>query len=192
MNTRFRKTLMATAIAALMTSPAWAQTDTRDLPDAVPESAPGQSMEGAPPVSPAPEDRGGYLAPDAAGSNNPLYTMTPNQLRRGDVIDADGEKVGTIKTVVLNPDHESIHAVVSSGGILGFGAREITISFDEMRLSDDKVQVRTTKEELMERAGYVPEEYVELEPDRPISEFSAFEPMPDEEPGAGPVPEPPL
>jgi sporulation protein YlmC with PRC-barrel domain len=182
MSNTLRKTLLAGAIAALLAAPAWGQTDISEPPAGTPGAETGQPMQ---------EDRT-YSAPDPATSSNPLYTLTPNDLRRGEVIDASGEKVGNIKTVVLEPETESIHAVISSGGILGFGAREIVVSFDELQMSDDKIQVTATKQELQGRGEYVPEEYVELEPDRPISEFSAFEPMPDrEEPGSAVVPEPP-
>jgi sporulation protein YlmC with PRC-barrel domain len=207
MNARFRKTLIAAAIAALMSAPVWAQEEMRGAPGGAPEAETGQPMDAAPPAG----DQGDrYLAPQNTGSNNPLYTMTPNDLRRGEVVDATGEKVGNIKTIVLDPNRESIHAVISSGGILGFGAKEIVVSFDELQLADDKVQATATKQELEGRAEYVSEEYVELEADKPISEFSAFEPAPapggepgnmpsdepgsmqDEQPGSSVVPEPPL
>jgi sporulation protein YlmC with PRC-barrel domain len=179
MNLTLRTILMACAIAALITSPAWGQSDMRDVPPDTPEAetgqpGTGQPMEGAPPMGTEP---GGYATPERAGQDNPLYNLTPNDLRRGEVLDPQGEKVGTIKTVVLEPGSERVHAVISSGGILGIGAREVTVSFDELQLADDKVHVSMPKEMLRERPEYTPEEYVELEPDRPISEFSAFEPM---------------
>ena len=188
MNTTFRKSLLAGAVAALLAAPVWAQTDMTEPPGGEPGAETGQPMD-APPAAGGERN---LLAPDAATNGNPLYSLTPNDLRRGEVLDADGEKVGNIKTVVGDPRTERVHAVIASGGILGFGAREIVVSFDELKLADDKVQVIATKEELQERGEYVPEEYVELEPDQPISEFSAFEPMPDEEPGSTVVPEPPL
>lgn len=191
MNPTLRTILVACALAALITSPAWGQGDIREAPPGMPEPGTGQPengqpMEGTPPMGAEP-DR--YTTPDIAGQDNPLYNLTPNDLRRDAVLDPSGEKVGTIKTVVADPDGERVHAVISSGGFLGIGARELIVSFDDLQIADDKLQVSMPKEVLQQRPEYVPEEYVELEPDRPISEFSAFEPMTDD--SAPPVaPEP--
>jgi sporulation protein YlmC with PRC-barrel domain len=183
MSTKFRKTLLAGAIAALVSAPLWAQQEIPDAPGAAPQTESGQPMA-APPAGSQTEP---YPARETRGMSNPLYSKTPSDLRRGEVIDATGEKVGTIKAVVSDPGHQDIHAVISSGGILGFRAKEILVSFDELQLADDnKVQVTATKQELQERSEYVSGDYVELEADRPISEFSAFEPMHEPEPGALP------
>lgn len=66
--------------------------------------------------------------------------------------------------------------MVSSGGFLGIGDNEIIVPLEEMRILDDKLQVNETKESLQAREEYKPGVYIELQPDRPISEFSAFEP----------------
>jgi len=187
MNSKLHKTFIAAAIASFIALPAAAADDAAggyptDTPqvesgqptDTMPwtESAPGQATPGAEPD---------MAAPDTLRTDNPLYARTPEELNRAEVIDPTGEKIGRIKTVVLGPTGDSAHAVISSGGFLGLGAREVIVSLDELQLvEDDKLQVNASEEELHARGDYTPEEFVELAPDRPISEFSAFEPLSDE------------
>jgi hypothetical protein len=109
----------------------------------------------------------------------PLYDRTPDELWRNEVVDMAGEKVGTIKTVVSSKDTGKAHAVITYGGIRGFGTSEIVVALDELQRTNGKLQVNETREALHARGGYAPASYVELRPDRPISEFSAFDPLLD-------------
>ncbi|HRP75557.1 MAG TPA: PRC-barrel domain-containing protein [Rhodocyclaceae bacterium] len=174
MNTKLQKTLIAGAVMALIASPAWAASDASEYPAATPQAETGQPMQSAP-MDTAPQ----MGTASEAFSDNPIYNSTPDELRRVEVRDSEGNKVGRVKTVVLGPDHESAHAVVSVGGILGLGAREIIVSLDELQIVEDRLQVSVTREDLEARGDYEPEQYVELEPETPIREFSAFEPIPD-------------
>lgn len=176
MNTKLQKTLVAGAFMALIAAPAWAASDTSEYPAATPQAETGQPGQSESPMDSAPQ----MGTASEAFSDNPIYSSTPDELRRVEVLDSEGNKVGRVKTVVLGPDHESAHAVVSVGGILGLGAREIIVSLDELRIVDDKLKVSATREDLEARGDYEPERYVELEPETPIREFSAFEPMQEE------------
>ncbi|MFC6673846.1 PRC-barrel domain-containing protein [Marinobacterium aestuariivivens] len=99
-----------------------------------------------------------------------------------EVVDPLGEKVGKIETVVRSKTDSDIQAVVSSGGVLGIGDHKVAVPIDKLELSGDKVEISATEEELQQQEAYAPESFVELEPaDRPLSEFSAFEPVPEEE-----------
>jgi sporulation protein YlmC with PRC-barrel domain len=63
-----------------------------------------------------------------------------------EVVGSDGEDIGKIKTVVTDPDHTKVQAVISSGGFLGLGAREILVSLDELQpIDSDKVQANFTQ-----------------------------------------------
>lgn len=167
MNPKLRKSCIAAAMAALITSPVWAVEP--GYPDPMQQSDPAQPMGSEP----------GYTNPDAAASrDNPLYSRTPDDLKREEVIDVSGEKVGTVKEVVAGYDRASAHVVISSGGFLGLGDTEIVVPLDELQPVGDKLQISDTKETLQQRREYMPEEYIELNPDRPISEFSAFEAAP--------------
>jgi hypothetical protein len=176
MNAMFRKSLIAGAIAALASSPTWAadtDADKAPTPSATDQTLPGsQSMEpGAAP--------GTSAAQIGDATSNPLYSMTPQQLRKMDVVDATGKDIGGVHSVVHGRDKQDIQVIVSSGGRLGIGDKKVAVSLDELQLVDDKLHLSATKDELEARGEYVADQYVELEPkDQPISEFSAFESAP--------------
>jgi len=175
MNSILRKTLLATAIAALISAPAWAADDAVERIEDMPQTEPGQSIEVTPPLEAEP----GIASPDATVTEHPLYAHTPDDLRDLDVLDIEGEKIGSIKAVVQGPDSGAAYAVISSGGLLGMATRESVVPLEQLDLAEDAVRISATQEELEAHEEYVPELYVELDPERPISEFSAFEPVPD-------------
>lgn len=152
MQPNLHKTLLAGAIATLIAAPLWAADE-------------------------APREPGAMTSMDATASSKPIHSKTPDELWRSEVFDIAGEKVGTVRTVVTSQDRSEAYAVITYGGILGYGADEILVSLEELQLVDDKLQVQDTREALHAREKYSAGAYVELRPDRPISEFSAFEPM---------------
>ncbi|MDO9600195.1 MAG: PRC-barrel domain-containing protein [Azoarcus sp.] len=190
MNPNLRKTVMGSAIVVLLASPVWAAEDSATNPDTIPRSGAVpqgdvvQPMEAAPgevrPNQAMPSDGApGMASPDPAVVGNPLYARTPEDLRGLEVVDLAGKKVGKIKTLVLGLDGQSAHAVISSGGFLGLGAREIVVSLDDLQLLEGRLQTSASVEDVSTGGSYEhdPDQYVELKPDRPISEFSAFEPI---------------
>ena len=133
----------------------------------------GTSASGSGSTSPS-------MGAGTAKADNPLYARTVDELKGTDVVDASGKEIGEIKKVVLTQDRRSAHAVVSVGGFLGIGDRNIVVSLDEFRAAgDDKLQLNATKEDLKARPKFESEQYVELEGDQPISgsitDFAAFE-----------------
>lgn len=114
------------------------------------------------------------------GASGQLQTMTPSQLRGTEVIGTNGEQLGSVKKVVQGRQDKSIHAVISAGGIMGVGDREFTVPLDRMRYEGGKLRLSATADELQTSPAYRDEQYVEVRPmDQPISEFSAFETVPD-------------
>ncbi len=164
MNTMFRKSLMAGAVAALFSVPAWA--------------AGYGGQEGT--SADAPRTRPLTQSPGTAaqsGTEQQLYSMTPQQLENKQVYGATGEQIGEVTSVVRGQDQQ-IHLVVSSGGMMGVGGEEVAVSLDEFQWQDGKLHLNTTQEELQARTPYMADRYVELQPaDQPISDFAAFEPM---------------
>lgn len=119
----------------------------------------------------------GMAARNQAWSDHPIYSRSADDLDGTDVVDNAGDKIGTIKRVVLTTDRRSAHAVIATGGVMGLGARDIVVSLDELNAVDDALQLNQTKEQIKARKEYQSEQYVELKGDKPIrSEFSAFEP----------------
>lgn len=158
MSIQHRKTLIATVVVALVGAPVWAAA-------AGEYSETGRSAE---------QMRG--------ASTGELTSMTPNELQGKRVVTAEGEKVGTVKSIVSSKLDNKPYAVISSGGFLGIGDKEVAVSLDKLSMSGDQLQVQETKDELKASPEYTHDEYVNVEPqDQPISEFSAFE---AEHPGA--------
>lgn len=189
MNPNLRKTLMGSAIVVLASSPAWSAEDPATNPgtipqsEAVPQGDAVQPLEAAPgadtPMPVAPSERApGMASPDTAVGGNPLYARTPEDLRDLEVVDVAGKEFGKVKAVVLGPDGRSAHAVIASGGFMGLGAREIVVSLDDLQLLDGRLQTSASAADVSAGGNeHDSDQYVELDPDRPISEFSAFEPI---------------
>lgn len=114
------------------------------------------------------------------GTTSQLQSMTPSQLRGADVIGSNGEQIGTVKKVVQSRQDGNIHAVIASGGMLGVGDREISVPLDRLSYEDGKLRLSASADELKARPAFRNEQFVEVQPmDQPISEFSAFEAVPD-------------
>jgi hypothetical protein len=122
-------------------------------------------------------------------SDNPIYSRAPQDLVGLEVVGSDGGSIGKIKAVVMGSDLQSAHAVIAMVESPGTGAREILVALDELRLMADKVQVDfLTADAVASRPGYQPKGYSALESSRPISEFSALEPLSrGVEPGSDPA-----
>lgn len=191
MKLKIRTTLIAGAIAALLAGPLWAASDTPK--DGAHTPAPTKAELGQPerdqptaaqPTSGTPRmgeaAYGGATARTSIG-DNPLYTRSADDLDGVEVVDGTGDKIGEVKQIVLAPDRRSAHAVISAGGFLGMGARDIMVSLDELKPMGDKLQMSATKEEIAALKDEAPDadKYVEVKGDTPISgsiiEFSAFE-----------------
>jgi len=111
-----------------------------------------------------------------------LSALTPLHLKHMEVIGISGEKIGKVEDVVRSREDGFIYAVVSTGGILGIGAKEVTVPFKELEMQGDGLRIGTTKDDLQRWPEYQEDQYAALEPtNKPISEFSAFEAIPPKE-----------
>lgn len=180
MKTTIATPLLAAAISALIALPVSAAT---------PSDTTGVESQTATPAPDLlqPESRAERTEPLQMGDRDPLtdpaegsiMQLTPDQLKHMAVVDPAGKEVGKIEQIVRSRQDETIEAVISSGGVLGFGAKEIAVPIETLELAgNEQLQIQASDEELQARGDYVPEAFVQLEPsDRPISEFSAFEPV---------------
>lgn len=109
-----------------------------------------------------------------------LKTMTPSQLRGTQVVGTNGEHIGSVKTVVQSRQDRNIQAVIATSSAMGGDGRDVTVPLDRMRYEDGKLRLSASADELRAWPTYRGEQYVELRPtDQPLSEFSAFETVPD-------------
>jgi sporulation protein YlmC with PRC-barrel domain len=60
------------------------------------------------------------------------------------VLDDRGERVGKIDDIVVSTEDNKLHAVIAIGGFAGFGAKLISMPFDDLQITsdDDDPQVR--------------------------------------------------
>lgn len=187
MDINIRKAILAGAIAAVISAPTFAAEGVQydgssEAPGKTESDMPmrGQSTTGN--SMDSQQNMGHKSMGTTAKSqvkDNPIYSRSADSFDGVEIVDVAGEEVGTIKSVVLAKDRRSAHAVVSTGGMLGVGTRDILVSLDELKAVDDKLQMNITQKQLETRQEYQSEQYVELEGDKPIggaiSEFSAFE-----------------
>ncbi len=109
-------------------------------------------------------------ATGAQVSDNPLYSRSFDDLDGMDIVDSTGERIGKVKGVVLSPDRQSAHAVISSGGFLGMGTRETLVSFSELTSMDGELKMKTTEEAFKARREFQADDYIKLTGDKPIRE----------------------
>ena len=110
-------------------------------------------------------------SPDPSLTTNPLYSQTPEDLRGLKVVDVAGKKVGKVKTLVLGPDGKSAHAVISSGGFLGLGEKEVALGSDNLAFMTDAdgnkyLYTNFSKEQLDAVAAYDKSTYTEKRDDQ--------------------------
>jgi len=190
MSAIFRKSLVAGAIAALISAPGWGQSA---ADPSTTGQTPGQPSEYqiTPPgtLGAQPESQSGSQLGTQAGSqtgaqaalSGPLSSMTPAQLRTMSVVDQAGEEVGTVHSVVRNLSDQNIQLVISPAGSVP-GMKQVAIPLEEVNLMGEKLQLSSTRAEISARPEMQPAQVVELTPaDQPISDFAAFEPVPGQE-----------
>jgi len=78
---------------------------------------------------------------DAATSGFGAGMASVDKLMGRDVIGRDGEKLGEVEDVILGPGGQAQKLVLSRGGFLGMGEKQVAIDFDQLqsRPDDDKL-----------------------------------------------------
>jgi sporulation protein YlmC with PRC-barrel domain len=119
-------------------------------------------------TAPAAADRPRTTAPrttaTAAKSANlvlDVFDYRASDLIGATVLDDRGESVAEVDDIVVSTEDDKLHAVLAIGGLLGFGAKLITIPLDDLQITanDDSPQVRIamTGEQLEQLVASRPE-----------------------------------
>ena len=113
------RTIALAFATALVTLPAWAQTN--------------------PPASNAPSAN--TAAPAQSGSGQFLTQEKPGQWRASklkglDVYNSRNEKIGDIREVLLDQSGKAEAVVIGVGGFLGIGERDVALPFSEIKFVD--------------------------------------------------------
>ena len=109
-----------------------------------------------------------YAQPQQATSPPPSATATANatmapaatadtrKLIGRNIRNAAGETIGEIKSIYINKDGKVDSVMVSVGGFLGVGDREVRIAWSDLKITDngEKVMVNMTKDELKAKPEY--------------------------------------
>ncbi len=120
--------LAATAALALMTAPVLAQGPGSTTPRS-PNGGPGATT--ATPRAPLP---------------NPLTQEDVSRVKGTDVYGTDDKKLGSIDTVLMNPQSKSIdRLVVKAGGVLGVGGHDVAIPVDQFTWDSTKEGFKLSK-----------------------------------------------
>jgi len=102
-----------------------------------------------------------------------LDQHTPRDMKGMEVLGKNCQSLGSVKSIVSSRDGEELHAVISSGGFLGLGSREIVVALDKLEiLTDSQLQTDFNQDAVESLPEYQSGQYRELDADQPISKRS--------------------
>lgn len=86
----------------------------------------------------------------------PSATADTRKLIGRNIKNADGDTIGEIKSIYINKDGKVDSVMVSVGGFLGVGDREVRIAWSDLKITDngEQVMVNMTKDELKAKPEY--------------------------------------
>ncbi len=141
--TLLRTTALAVALGLAAPAAVFAQDPSSTPPNspATPMTPSEPSAMPSEPVTPAPAD------PAPAAS---VTRQEAEQIIGANVVDPNGKVIGKIDDLVVARDGMVTHAVVSVGGVLGIGATDVMVPYDQMQPTpkDDELRVSMSEEQL--------------------------------------------
>lgn len=176
----FKKLFLLSTVASLAAFPALAQEATQPTTITPPaeEAAPAEDMtqqqpaadpaadpntpataEAEPPASPPPSEA--VIPAQAAGDvrAEKLIGMT--------VYDTNGDKVGQVKDILFNEQGQATGVVLSVGGVLGLGAKQVGLQWSEVDIQPDAevAKVQYNKDQLEAAPDFKTQEAQKAEAD---------------------------
>jgi sporulation protein YlmC with PRC-barrel domain len=178
-----KKLMLTTAITSLMIGAAAAE----GIPPSPAPSSPPAATEPAPPAkspdmsapssapaatpapsSSAPSSSMSSTAPSASSAkfvnSQRSDQFLASKFKGTDVIGADDQKIGDVSDILFDKDGKIEAYVVSVGGFLGIGAKDVAmapsafqlVAGDKSKNESDKLKVAMTKDELKQAANFEP------------------------------------
>ena len=90
-----------------------------------------------------------------------VFDYRASELIGATVLDDRGESAGKVDDIVVSTEDDKLHAVISVGGVLGFGAKLISMPFDDLQITSDddnpQVRIAMTGEQLEQLVASRPE-----------------------------------
>ncbi len=105
-----------------------------------------------------------------------LYNKTPKEIIGMDVVDVDGEAVGTVDNLVMDKAISTVSAVIAVDQIMGLvGGKKIVIPLDTLHIRGEALEIALNKDQVKTSPEYVEEYYVPIpeKDERPISDYLA-------------------
>lgn len=170
----FKRLILLSSVAVLGSYPVWAQEQNQPSPEPTPLPAPTEQVE-PPAMEPTPQDQVpsndaiGEITPDEPATPPPAEAIIPaqaaNEVRADTLIgmgvfNADGEKVGEVKDILLDNSGKVTGVVLSVGGVLGLGAKSVGLNWSEVDVQPEAqvVKVQYSKEQLEAAPDFVTQE----------------------------------
>lgn len=114
------------------------------------------------------------------GQNDSLMTQQVSDLEGMTVVNQEGEEIGDIQNIAQHNDSRDLYAIISVGGIWGFGATEIALPVDEMQFENDQLVMNTDygSDQIEESSeDYNEDSYTQVDSDMTLSEAQQQQPQ---------------
>ena len=102
------------------------------------------------------DDYAGSIDYDKFRDEQSAYLLRASDLIGAEVYDKGNVSIGDIDDLVLDRESNTVHAVISAGGLLGMGDQLITLPYNKLRISADgqSVYLSYTQDELAALEGF--------------------------------------
>lgn len=110
---------------------------------------------------------------DQNGQENALMSQQVSDLEGMTVMNQEDEEIGDVQHIAKHDDSGDLFAIVSVGGIWGFGATDIALPLNNMQFENDQLVVNTNygEDEIEDSSNdYQEDEYSEVDGDMTLSE----------------------
>jgi sporulation protein YlmC with PRC-barrel domain len=151
-----KKLLITTALSGLMLSSALAQSPSPSSPSSSPSSS-SDAMKSDTSKSTTSGASSGSSASATITSQKPDQMLVSN-LKGVDVMGSDDKKIGDISDILVSKDGKVEAYLISVGGFLGVGAKEIALPPSAIQLSEEnnswKAKVSSSKDQLAQAPNF--------------------------------------
>lgn len=115
---------------------------------------------------------GGAAITQQSSVSSALMAKEVDDIKGMNVKNQNGEEIGEVDKVVVDPQTNKLYAVVSVGGVLGIGDKMIPMELERMELRDDELVMSTsmTEDQLKNTQTYNESHYMELKDDQQIGQ----------------------
>src|SRR5688572_1998855 len=144
-------------------APQRAERSTQPAPASPARQAATDRANAPAPATDRPRTPAPAAAPAAKSANVVLdvFDYRASDLVGATVLDDRGESVGKIDDIVVSTEDDKLHAVIAIGGFVGFGAKLISMPFDDLQITSNgdnpQVRIGITGEQLEQLVASRPE-----------------------------------